>query len=49
MEAAVIAVPDARFGEVVGAWILLRKEAATLDREDVVNWVKGRMNPQVCL
>ncbi|KAF8608096.1 acyl-CoA synthetase [Ceratobasidium sp. AG-I] len=46
VEAAVIAIPDARFGEVVGAWILLRKGAATLGSEDVVNWVKGRMNPQ---
>ncbi|KAG9120078.1 hypothetical protein FRC07_004587 [Ceratobasidium sp. 392] len=46
VEAAAIAVPDARFGEVVGAWILLRRGAAPLSRADVIDWVKIRMNPQ---
>lgn len=46
VEAAVIAVPDARFGEVVGAWILLRTGAVALTQEDIAHWVKKNMNPQ---
>ncbi|KAG9097892.1 hypothetical protein FRC06_007055 [Ceratobasidium sp. 370] len=46
VEAAAIAVPDARFGEVVGVWVLLRRGAAPMSREDVADWVKERMNPQ---
>ncbi|KAG8680555.1 hypothetical protein FRC08_016209 [Ceratobasidium sp. 394] len=46
VEAAAIAVPDARFGEVVGVWILLRHGAPPMSREDVTEWVKVKMNPQ---
>ncbi|KAF8706865.1 AMP-binding enzyme C-terminal domain, partial [Rhizoctonia solani] len=46
VEAAVIAVPDERFGEVVGAWILLRPEAKSFTRREAVDWVKSKMNPQ---
>ncbi|KAG8723601.1 hypothetical protein FRC09_002623 [Ceratobasidium sp. 395] len=46
VEAAAIAVPDARFGEVVGVWILLRRGAAPLSQQDVSDWVKVKMNPQ---
>ncbi|KAG8784900.1 hypothetical protein FRC12_018159 [Ceratobasidium sp. 428] len=47
VEAAAIALPDSRFGEVVGVWISLRAGAAPLSREDAVDWVKREMNPQV--
>ncbi|KAB5593284.1 hypothetical protein CTheo_3287 [Ceratobasidium theobromae] len=47
LEAAAIAIPDERFGEVVGLWIVLRPDAISLTRKDIVDWVKGRMNPQV--
>ncbi|ELU39135.1 AMP-binding domain-containing protein [Rhizoctonia solani AG-1 IA] len=47
VEAAVIAVPDERFGEVVGAWILLRPDAKSFTRREAVDWVKSKMNPQV--
>ncbi|KAG8790138.1 hypothetical protein FRC12_012708 [Ceratobasidium sp. 428] len=46
LEAAAIAVPDTRFGEVVGVWILLRRGAAPLSLQDVADWVKEKMNPQ---
>ncbi|KAG8709251.1 hypothetical protein FRC09_000779 [Ceratobasidium sp. 395] len=46
VEAAAIAVPDARFGEVVGVWILLRRGATPLSQQDVTDWVKVKMNPQ---
>ncbi|KAG9122475.1 hypothetical protein FRC07_001123 [Ceratobasidium sp. 392] len=46
VEAAAVAVPDARFGEVVGVWILRRRGAAPLSQADVIDWVKIRMNPQ---
>ncbi|KAG8731373.1 hypothetical protein FRC11_004353, partial [Ceratobasidium sp. 423] len=46
VEAAVIAVPDERFGEVVGAWILLRPGATSFSRQEAVDWVKDKMNPQ---
>ncbi|GAB1523529.1 hypothetical protein RhiTH_006679 [Rhizoctonia solani] len=46
VEAAVIAVPDERFGEVVGAWILLRPDAKSFTRREAVDWVKSKMNPQ---
>ncbi|CEL52517.1 AMP-binding enzyme, putative [Rhizoctonia solani AG-1 IB] len=46
VEAAAIAIPDERFGEVVGAWILLRPDAKLLTRQEVVDWVKVKMNPQ---
>ncbi|CUA74535.1 hypothetical protein RSOLAG22IIIB_05595 [Rhizoctonia solani] len=46
VEAAAIAVPDARFGEVVGVWILLRPDATSFSRQEAVDWVKKKMNPQ---
>ncbi|KAH7329856.1 hypothetical protein B0J17DRAFT_740524 [Rhizoctonia solani] len=46
VEAAAIAVPDKRFGEVVGVWILLRPSATSFTRKEAIDWVKSRMNPQ---
>ncbi|CAE6467966.1 unnamed protein product [Rhizoctonia solani] len=46
IEAAAISVPDKRFGEVVGVWILLRPSATSFTRQEAVDWVKARMNPQ---
>ncbi|CAE6521746.1 unnamed protein product [Rhizoctonia solani] len=46
VEAAAIAVPDERFGEVVGVWILLRPDATSFSRQEAVDWVKAKMNPQ---
>ncbi|CAE6434778.1 unnamed protein product [Rhizoctonia solani] len=46
VEAAAIAVPDERFGEVVGVWILLRPDATSFSRQVAVDWVKAKMNPQ---
>ncbi|CAE6434966.1 unnamed protein product [Rhizoctonia solani] len=46
VEAAAIAVPDKRFGEVVGVWILLRPDAKSFTRQEAIDWVKTRMNPQ---
>lgn len=45
-EAAAIAVPDERYGEVVGVWITLRRGARRLNPEEIVDWVKDQMNPQ---
>ncbi|TDL24641.1 acetyl-CoA synthetase-like protein [Rickenella mellea] len=49
-EAAVIAVPDPKYGEVVGAWIVRQNSAdaaiSPLTREDVRVWVAEGMNPQ---
>ncbi|KAJ7627576.1 hypothetical protein DFH06DRAFT_1227565 [Mycena polygramma] len=44
-EAAVVAVPDSRYGEVVGAWIV-RKRGSTISRETVRATVSRSMNPQ---
>ncbi|KAL6306088.1 acyl-CoA synthetase [Sparassis latifolia] len=44
-EAAVIAVPDARFGEVVGTWIV-REPRSTMSKEEVRKVVSAGMNPQ---
>ncbi|TFY57579.1 hypothetical protein EVG20_g8486 [Dentipellis fragilis] len=47
LEAAVVAVPNARYGEVVGAWIVPRPEArGMLTRERVRKIVWDGMNPQ---
>ena len=46
VEAAVISVPDKKYGEVVGAWIKL-KAGAKLSRESVRRIVWDSMNPQV--
>ena len=45
-EAAAVAVPDAKLGEVVGAWVV-REPHASLSREDVRSAVAAGMNPQV--
>lgn len=45
-EAAVISVPDKKYGEVVGAWIK-PKAGAKLSREGVRRIVWDSMNPQV--
>ena len=46
-EAAAVSVPDAQFGEVVGAWIVL-EPGTTMTREDVRKVVSDAINPQVC-
>lgn len=46
LEAAVISVPDKKYGEVVGAWIK-PKAGVTLSRESVRKIVWETMNPQV--
>ena len=45
--AAVVAVPDAYYGEVVGAWIVRDPHLAHLSREQVRKVVATAMNPQV--
>ncbi|KAJ7234640.1 hypothetical protein B0H12DRAFT_1327657 [Mycena haematopus] len=44
-EAAVVSVPDSKYGEVVGAWIV-RKSGSTVSREAVRAIVSQSMNPQ---
>ncbi|EJD05486.1 acetyl-CoA synthetase-like protein [Fomitiporia mediterranea MF3/22] len=44
-EAAAVAVPDPKYGEVVGAWITLA-DNASLSREEIRKWVAEEMNPQ---
>lgn len=47
-EVAALAVPDARLGEVVGAWIVRDPNAMTqLSKEEVRALVAEGMNPQV--
>ena len=48
-EAAAVAVPDAAYGEVVGAWVVREPHAGalSLSREDVRRAVSQGMNPQV--
>lgn len=45
-EAAAVAVPDAKFGEVVGAWIV-REPHTNISREELRRRVTKSMNPQV--
>ena len=45
-EAAVVSVPDAKYGEVVGAWIVL-EPGKRLARAEVRKVVWEGMNPQV--
>ncbi|KAG9009134.1 hypothetical protein FRB94_012406 [Tulasnella sp. JGI-2019a] len=45
-EAAVVSVPDGRYGEVVGAWIARHHGEERISREDVKKWVASNMNPQ---
>lgn len=44
-EAAVVAVPDSKYGEVVGAWVV-RTPGSSMSREDVRRVVAENMNPQ---
>lgn len=47
-EVAVVAVPDARLGEVVGAWVVRKPTRSTqLTKEEVRAIVAKGMNPQV--
>jgi acyl-CoA synthetase (AMP-forming)/AMP-acid ligase II len=48
LEAAVVSVPDKKYGEVVGAWIR-PKAGVTFSRESVRKIVWESMNPQVCV
>ena len=45
-EAAAVAVPDAKYGEVVGVWIV-REPHTHISRDDVRSCVSKVMNPQV--
>ena len=48
-EAAVVAVPDPHFGEVVGAWIVQNPQWPwKLTKTEVQYIVSSNMNPQVC-
>ena len=47
-EAAVVAVPDTKYGEVVGAWIV-REGHESMSKEEVRRVVAEGMNPQVRL
>jgi acyl-coenzyme A synthetase/AMP-(fatty) acid ligase len=52
VEAAVVSVPDAVYGEVVGVWIVPRERAGAdagtaLTKEAVRALVVANMNPQV--
>lgn len=47
-EAAVVSVPDAKYGEVVGAWVVREPgKGDGMTREEVRKWVGEGMNPQV--
>ena len=46
-EAAVVAVPDAKYGEVVGAWLVREPHATSLTKEVARRVVSEGMNPQV--
>jgi len=45
-EAAVVSVPDPKFGEVVGAWIV-RRPGTSVSRVSIRSQVAEAMNPQV--
>ncbi|KAH8110335.1 acetyl-CoA synthetase-like protein [Phellopilus nigrolimitatus] len=44
-EAAVVAVPDIKYGEAIGTWIV-RERGTRLSRDEVRKWVAEGMNPQ---
>ena len=46
-EAAVVSVPDPKYGEVVGAWIIRETGKDVIEREEVRMSVAQTMNPQV--
>ncbi|KDQ60182.1 hypothetical protein JAAARDRAFT_32562 [Jaapia argillacea MUCL 33604] len=45
VEASAVSVPDSKYGEVVGAWILCQR-GTKLSKEEVRQWVVQSMNPQ---
>ncbi|GJJ10529.1 hypothetical protein Clacol_004755 [Clathrus columnatus] len=45
-EAAVIAVPDPIYGEVVGAWVVRNMQEIPVTRIELRKWVGRHMNPQ---
>ncbi|KAG9013105.1 hypothetical protein FRB90_006277 [Tulasnella sp. 427] len=45
-EAAVVSVPDPRYGEVVGAWIARQADQPAVTRDEIRSWVAKQMNPQ---
>ncbi|EJD51334.1 acyl-CoA synthetase [Auricularia subglabra TFB-10046 SS5] len=46
-EVSVVSVPDTKYGEVVGAWVRLRRGTEhRVPGKDVRRWVAERMNPQ---
>ena len=45
-EAAAVAVPDDKYGEVVGAWVV-REPHTTITREELRQRVARDINPQV--
>lgn len=46
-EAAAVAVPDTRYGEVVGAWVVRAPGHDDISMEEVRKAVSDAMNPQV--
>ena len=46
-EAAVVAVPDTRYGEAVGAFVERQPNSLKISKEEVRQWVSEGMNPQV--
>ncbi|KAG6379668.1 hypothetical protein JVT61DRAFT_10188 [Boletus reticuloceps] len=44
-EAAAVAVPNSKYGEVVGAWVLL-EPGKTMSKDEVRQVVRDKMNPQ---
>ncbi|KAI0315583.1 acyl-CoA synthetase [Amylostereum chailletii] len=46
LEAAVVSVPDVKYGEVVGAWVIPRPGSEDMTRERVRKVVWDSMNPQ---
>jgi acyl-CoA synthetase (AMP-forming)/AMP-acid ligase II len=46
-EAAVIAVPDATYGETVGVWVVRHANEPPISRSELRQWVGKQMNPQV--
>ncbi|KAF8122696.1 hypothetical protein EV363DRAFT_1359496 [Boletus edulis] len=44
-EAAAVAVPNSKYGEVVGAWVLL-EPGKTMSKDEIRQVVRDKMNPQ---
>lgn len=45
-QAAAVSVPDKKYGEVVGAWIV-REPGTSISKEEIRTFVAQSMNPQV--